>query len=551
MAVQLAGAARPLQREIRVLVAALIVFLTTLIVSLLALALTILRMDRLTATADVATAAIAPLTTARGADLVARLDLLRLENGISRVEVYRDKQLYAAAGPHIDSAEVITRTVPEGATILFYFDASSWIVGRRAALVVGALATVATIAGLLILLLYIPKFFRPLEEMLTHASKLGERTSGDEDARYLVHSFREAVERIQEQARELDDLRTAASSRTLDLPDLARALNRNFSSGFLAVDAAGMVVTINDAGKEILGLKPEVTGESFPLQKLTPSFATVLQSSLESRVAVTRREVELETGELIGVTTVPLTNEDAFIGLFALFTNLTTFRAMEARLRDLENLVGLGQMSAGIAHEFRNSLFTILGYLRLAQRSASPEAGEKIKNAETEALKLGAAVDALLNFAKPLAIKPQKVRLQEVVANVGARLAGENPDIRLSVANDANSEINGDPELLERALENVIRNAADAVHQQHPDGGGTIDVSLTNEPHPTILIRDNGVGFDAEQAAAFLLPFQSGKSHGFGLGLPLARKIVLHHGGTLTLTGSPGEGATVRFEFFG
>jgi len=65
-----------------------------------------------------------------------------------------------------------------------------------------------------------------------------------------------------------------------------------------------------------------------------------------------------------------------------------------------------------------------------------------------------------------------------------------------------------------------------------------------------VTVRDNGVGVDHEQASAYLLPFQSGKPHGFGLGLPLARKIILHHGGTLSLTGAPGEGACVRIEFF-
>jgi len=65
-----------------------------------------------------------------------------------------------------------------------------------------------------------------------------------------------------------------------------------------------------------------------------------------------------------------------------------------------------------------------------------------------------------------------------------------------------------------------------------------------------ITVRDNGIGVDQEQASTYLLPFQSGKAHGFGLGLPLARKIILHHGGTLALSGAAGEGACVRIEFF-
>ena len=547
-----ARSTRPLQREMQILVGSLIAFLSVLIVSLFALSLLILRMDRLTSIARAGTAAVAPLSaTASRSDLAERLELLRMDNDIARVEIYRGDELYVAAGERIPAAEVVSSPVP-GGTMLFYFDVSGWIGGRRTALIIGALATLATVGGLLILILYLPKFLRPLEEMLVQAELLATKPrGGDDDARYLVHTFREAVERIQDQDNELGHLRDAASSRTPDVHALARALNHSFSSGFLALDAAGSVIAINAAGRTILGLADDASVEPFPLTVLAAPFATILQSAVEERVAVTRREVVLETSDvIIGVTTVPLYEDETFIGMFALFTDLTAFRAMEGRLRDLENLVGLGQMSAGIAHEFRNSLFTILGYLRLAQRSASPEAAAKIQSAEAEASSLGKAVDALLNFARPLKIKVQRVRLDELVRSMIDRFAADTPSIRFSVSTNGSCEINGDRDLLERAIENVVRNAIDAVLLKHPEGGGTIEAVVSAKPNPSVVVRDNGVGIDPESAAKFLLPFQSGKAHGFGLGLPLARKIVLHHGGTLSLSGTPGEGATVQMEFF-
>jgi len=545
-----AAAARPLHREIRLLIGALILFLTTLIVALLALAFSILRMDRLAVTADAVSRAVAPLAArAKPGDMRARLDLLRAGSDISRIEIYRGDELWVATGSVIPSAEVLTRPIP-GGRMLFFFDVSDWAGGRRNALVVGALATIATMAGLLIFILYIPKFLRPVEEMLAQAQRLAGNPRGDHDARYLVHTFREAVERIQQQSQEIDQLRTAATSHTPDLRELARALNRSFSSGFAAIDADGSVVAINDAGRTILGIGGDAAPVALTLDTFPLSFATIVRRSLEAREALTRREVLIEESEsLIGVTTVPLFDEQRFIGLFALFTDLTTFRAMEGRVRDLENLIGLGQMSAGIAHEFRNSLFTILGYLRLAQRTAAEEPAAKIRNAEQEAQKLASAVDALLNFARPLQIRSQRVRFDEIVAATIERFRNESPDVRFSLE-PAAVEINGDRELLERAFENIVRNAVDAVRQQHPNGGGSVDTKIELDPHPVITVRDNGVGVDQEQASAYLLPFQSGKAHGFGLGLPLARKIILHHAGTLSLSGAPGEGAVVRIEFF-
>jgi len=535
----------------RLLIGALISFLITLIVALLALAVSILQLDRLTSTADAAAREIGPLvSSASRPSLAARLDHLRGTNGLARVEVYRGTELYAAAGPELPSAEALTRPLP-GGRILFYFEVSNWAGARRTALVIGALATIATMAGLLLFTLYVPRFVRPVEEMLDQAGRFSENVRGDHDARYLVQTFREAVERIQEQSRELDHLRDAASSRSPDIFELARALNASFSSGFLALDAQGTIVAINDAGREILGATGDLVGRPLAGSSLPASFSTLVRDSLDSRVALTRREVLVEPGSsLIGITTVPLFDEGAFLGLFALFTDLANFRAMEGRLRDLEALVGLGQMSAGIAHEFRNSLFTILGYLRLAQRNASDEQTAKIRSAEVEAQKLAGAVDALLNFSKPLKLVSQRLALADVTRAVMDRVAAANEGIAFTTTTHAEGAIHGDRELLELALENVVRNAVEAVRLKHPAGGGIIEATLHEHPHPKIVVRDNGIGIDPERASAYLLPFQSTKSEGVGLGLPLARKIVLQHGGALTIEGQPDAGAVVTLEFF-
>ncbi|MEO8378574.1 MAG: ATP-binding protein [Acidobacteriota bacterium] len=544
-------AARPLQREIRLLIGALISFLITLIVALLALAVSILRLDRLTSTADAAARETGPLvTSASPATLSARLDLLRGTNGLSRVEVYRGTTLYAAAGPENPATEAVARPVA-GGRMLFYFEVSNWAGARRGALVTGALATIATMAGLLLFILYVPRFVRPVEEMLDQASRFSANVRGDHDARYLVQTFRDAVERIQEQSRELDHLRDAASARSPDIFELARALNASFSSGFLALDAHATVVAINDAGRESLQVSGDPVGRPLSSELFPQAFVALVRGSLDSRTALSRREVLIEPGgSLIGITTVPLFDEGAFLGLFALFTDLASFRAMEGRLRDLEALVGLGQMSAGIAHEFRNSLFTILGYLRLAQRNSTEEQTAKIRSAEVEAQKLAGAVDALLNFSKPLKLVSQRLALAEVTRAVTDRAGETSPHIAFVVTADDSVTINGDRELLELALENIVRNAADSVRQRHPEGGGRIEATVSGEPHPRITIADNGLGVDRERASAYLLPFQSTKAEGVGLGLPLARKIVLQHGGSLAIDGELGRGATVTLEFF-
>ena len=81
--------------------------------------------------------------------------------------------------------------------------------------------------------------------------------------------------------------------------------------------------------------------------------------------------------------------------------------------------------------------------------------------------------------------------------------------------------------------------------------GGSVKVRVSDAPVPSITIVDNGVGFDPAETSRLFLPFHSNKPNGFGMGLPLAKKIVLLHGGTLRLQGEPGKGAVATMEFGG
>ena len=141
------------------------------------------------------------------------------------------------------------------------------------------------------------------------------------------------------------------------------------------------------------------------------------------------------------------------------------------------------------------------------------------------------------------------VRLDEIAAEVVERVSAGALDVEFRMS-AAPTEVHGDRELLARAIENIVRNAVDAVRERHPNGGGIVDISVNSEPHAKIEVRDNGVGLSSEDTARLTLPFVSAKAKGFGLGLPLARKIALHHGAALLLSGVPGEGATATIEFF-
>jgi len=450
----------------------------------------------------------------------------------------------------VSSEATLTRKTPAGMLVLT-FDDSALAALRRRMLATTAISLAGAAGGMILLLLYIPKITHPIEQMLDQARTIEARDPDVDEDQYLIETFRKSIETLKLQREELQQLHDAQKTRADEFERVTAALTRSLTSGLMAIDAAGVVVEINQAGREILRVPHDQPLSGRPADAIgDTALAAILQQSFDDRAALVRRQVETRTAAgdeiIVGVTTVPLqSDENSFLGMLALFTDLTEIRRLETRVRDLQSLADVGELSAGIAHEFRNSLSTILGYLKLAQRQSSPdEMRAKIHGAENEAAALGAAVDSLLNFARPMTIEMQDVDLRELVGDVVARLEPHSNGLEIAVSGDG--KLAADPALLSRAVENVVRNAIDAIHAG--SRAGRIAIVLSNTP-PSIAITDNGIGIDSEAASRLFLPFQSRKPHGLGLGLPLARKIVLLNGGDIRVDGVPGEGTTVTMAF--
>ncbi|HEY0142153.1 MAG TPA: ATP-binding protein [Thermoanaerobaculia bacterium] len=527
------------RRDVRYFLAALVGFLVVLILALaIVLELTVSRIelasrDRWNAQADLIAMRLqgTPLPVA-----LPQLDTLRAENHLAAIEAGGVRSGYAP-----DDAAAVTR-----GDATMWFDAAAVNASRRLARMTIAISTGAAGVGILALFLFLPRITRPIEQMLDEARSISDQGGNVDEARYLVETFRSTIETMKRQAVELEQLHEAERTRANELELLTATLTRSLTSGFVALDRGGAVVDMNRAAREILHLDGEVAGRR--IEQLLPAtrFAEVVADAFANRRTLSR--MEIEDGEsIIGLTTVPLLSvalageADAFIGLMVLFTDVTHVRRLELRLRDQQALASLGEMSAGIAHEFRNALSTILGYLRLATRQTLPdEAVARIRAAEREASLLSGAVDSLLSFARPMRLERGSIELHELLESAIVRMQELQPlPIHLE---GAAVEVTGDAAALRTAFENLLRNAAESLSRK---GAGAIHVALHREADVRVVIRDEGIGLDPADVPRLFVPFQSDRPDGIGLGLPLARKIVLLHGGTLEMTGVPGEGATV------
>lgn len=488
-------------------------------------------------------------------DTIADVVAARVEgksDGVVRAEAASMQSQYAVAGvellrpdgshvlvgiPSTDSrVATVSRPTPSG-MVHIMFDRTDLDQAERRFHVVGAVAFIATFIGAILLLLYLPRITRPIEEMLVAAEQLEPRDPNVDERDYLVQSFRSTIERMQAHEAELQRLHDLQKSRADDLERVSGALTRSLTSGLIALDPEGRVVEVNQVAREILGVSGDTIGQSIANAFGESDFTRLLEQAFTERRALSRIETAVGP-QIVGVTTVPLVNDDgALLGMLALFTDLTRIHDLESRVREMQALADLGEMSAGIAHEFRNSLSTILGFMTMSRRAASSEESARaIENARTEATQLNQAVEGLLAFARPMRLDTQPVDLLALMREIVERF----DDVELT---GEPSEISGDPNLLRRAMENLVRNAVESVKQK---GSGSVHVHVANK---RVTIEDSGIGLDPADVPRLLLPFQSDKPAGYGLGLPLARKIILLHDGTFSLTGRPGEGATAYAEF--
>jgi signal transduction histidine kinase len=552
------GAAAPLtrlgfRRDIRLFLAALVGYFVIVIIALvLQLQSSFLQLEQMhaefrNATADYASDWLRQNNGGGAGDLGASLAYLRGRYGISGISLRRPNGTLISSGfTSFPSSMAIPRRTSFG-TVTFTFDESSIQSQKKGVLWIAAICLSATLAGFTLLLLYLPRISRPIEEMLDYARQVGERESGVDEERFLIDTFRKSIEKLKEQENELQRLHDAQKTRADDLERITATLTRSLTSGFIALNADAAIVDMNSAAREILGIEGKAAGSTLREIIGAGPFLDALDSAVRNRVSLTRHEIDHTTRNgkmVIGLTTVPLIDEfDEFLGMIALFTDLTPIRTLERQLFEMRTLADLGEMSAGIAHEFRNSLSTILGYVRLAGRSELPrDAAERLSKAESEAGQLSTAVERLLAFARPITLEPQRIDLGDLVREIAERLVtSETIGLRLTTAA---APVDADRPLLARAIENVIRNAIDAVNAK---GGGTITIDVAADP-PRVTVADTGIGLSPADASRLFLPFQSDKPSGFGLGLSLTRKIVVLHRGEIHLTGAPGEGATVTIE---
>lgn len=223
-------------------------------------------------------------------------------------------------------------------------------------------------------------------------------------------------------------------------------------------------------------------------------------------------------------------------------------RSREERLG--ESLRQIGELTAGVAHEMRNSIGTLKGYVALIDRDpARSELGEdldeNLKEIRRESEHLHRVLEDFLSFARPGSVRLAQVDLRRTLVRALEDPALGGQPYRLTV-DDGGWEVAGDDQLLERALRNLLNNAAAAQERAGRDGV-PLEIALEHRGgRIAIELRDHGSGIPAELLPRLFEPFAAGHPKGVGLGLALTRRILLLHGGKIEILPAEGGGTLAR-----
>jgi len=252
---------------------------------------------------------------------------------------------------------------------------------------------------------------------------------------------------------------------------------------------------------------------------------------------------------------VPLFNDDGTRqGLVIMGRDITDKKLMikelaesQERLRRSEKLSVVGELSASVAHEIRNPLTSLKGFVQLLQME--DEKHQFYYQIMLDELnRINHIVGELLLLAKPQALKVTTVAIQKVLFDVISLLSTEaslyNVQIE-SVFPEEEMLIECEPNQLKQLFINLIKNSIEATQN-----GGTIWVSIAQfgDGQLSISIKDNGCGISNERLAKIGEPFYSSKEKGTGLGLTVSFKIVQAHKGTIHFDSQKNEGTSVHIK---
>ncbi|MFA9558289.1 PAS domain S-box protein [Evansella sp. AB-rgal1] len=329
-----------------------------------------------------------------------------------------------------------------------------------------------------------------------------------------------------------------------------KSLFHNNPDAVFSFDLEGNYLSVNPAMEQLMGY----TEAEFTNMNWNP---LVIEDEVEKvnsyfRKAATGETQHYETkvahkdGSIkhVKVTNMPIIVQGQIVGVYGTARDVTIEKETEKLLLESEKLTAVGQLAASIAHEIRNPLTSVKGFLQLMKQSTGESNETYLTILSDEVSRIELITGELLVLAKPQAQDFQVADVGKIMKDVIALISSQ----ALMYSVDIQYKFGELPKLkciknqLKQAFINILKNAIEAM-----PNGGNIHITVNHENDRIVaIIQDEGVGIPEEILSKIGSPFYTTKEKGTGLGMMTTVKIVQTHHGTFEITNTSNKGTSIK-----
>ncbi|MDQ0190093.1 PAS domain S-box protein [Alicyclobacillus cycloheptanicus] len=332
-----------------------------------------------------------------------------------------------------------------------------------------------------------------------------------------------------------------------------RSLVDNNPAAICLVSPEGRIVHANASCRDAVGYAAdELIGMHYH-DLLPPDYDKSIDDQFQSMIRgqISRANSYLrlvhKKGHIVdlGMKIVPVVRDEEVTGLFFVGRDVAEFRRAEELIIKSEKLAVVGQLAAGVAHEIRNPLTSLKGFIQL-MRSTVDGKHEYFQIMLTELDRIESIIQEFLLFAKPQISDFRYVDPCHMLGQVIAIMQTQAMLNNVQIVNDVGSDMPAiwcDENHIKQVFMNLLKNSIEAMPT-----GGAIHVTSRSGPDGmvTFQVVDNGCGIPPERIPKLGEPFYTTKEKGTGLGLMVSHRIVEAHRGTLSIRSVVGKGTTVE-----
>lgn len=311
------------------------------------------------------------------------------------------------------------------------------------------------------------------------------------------------------------------------------------------------IVDINEAGLEILNMKKkdfinrtisEIV-EKYPHQREWIERISKDLKGKKSKMIVEKATLTHPDGSVRHVEV--LTKKNLFSGMnLSVLRDETEKLIMQEQIRKSDTLNVVGELAAGIAHEIRNPMTALKGFIQLLEASVKEDYSDYFAIITSELKRIDSIITEFLVLAKPQAIHYVEKDLNVIVKETIDLLTGEALLFDIVLISDLAEgpiEFYCEPNQLKQVLINLIKNAIESMKE---GGKVTIRTESCADQHVRLIVADEGCGIPEKKLKRLGEPFYTTKERGTGLGLMVSYKIIKEHGGKIDVTSTEGVGTT-------